>query len=332
MMLRAALLALLLPCAVLAAPADTVRATVEGHILPRINAFAQQAQALRDAAQADCTALRPAFTDAFDAWISMSHLRFGPTETGERGFALAFWPDTRGFTPRALAGLIEAEDPAVEDPDSFAQVSIAARGFYALEFLLYDATLSTLGPDAYRCTLLRAITADIARLADAIRADWTPGFARAMTQPSEEGRYRTDEEAIRELYKALDAGLQFTADTRLGRPLGSFDQPRPNRAEARRSGRSLHHVTLSLAALRDLAAYLAQDHPQAAREVDAAFARALDRAATLDDPSFAGVAEPAARLRVEALQQAVQDIRDTATTALAPALGVDAGFNSLDGD
>ncbi len=332
MMLRTALLALVFPCAALATPGETVRDTVENHILPRVETFAQEAQALSDAATAECTDLRPAFADAFDAWISMSHLRFGPTETDERAFALAFWPDTRGVIPRALGGLIEAEDPAASDPDSFAQVSIAARGFYALEFLLYDAALSTRGSDTYRCALVQAIATDIARLAEAIRADWDPGYARTLMDPDEQGRYRTDQEALRELYKALDAGLQFTADTRLGRPLGSYDRPRPNRAEAHRSGRSLHHVTLSLMALRDLAAHLSRDHPQAAREADAGFARALDRAAMLDDPVFAGVAEPAPRLRVETLQQSVQDIRDTVAATLAPALGVDAGFNALDGD
>jgi len=52
----------------------------------------------------------------------------------------------------------------------------------------------------------------------------------------------------------------------------------------------------------------------------------------LDDPALAGVAEPQGRLRVEALQQSINDIRSLAAAQLGPTLGISAGFNSLDGD
>lgn len=137
---------------------------------------------------------------------------------------------------------------------------------------------------------------------------------------------------LQELFKALTTGLQFTADTRLGRPLGTFDQPRPTRAEARRAGRSLRHVQLSLIALRDLAQRLASISPEASATLDAAFGQSLDLTERLDDPVFAGVADPQGRLRVEALQQSIGRIREIAATDLGPALGVAAGFNALDGD
>ncbi|HBR37591.1 MAG TPA: peptidase M75, partial [Sulfitobacter pontiacus] len=56
--------------------------------------------------------------DAFDAWIAVSHLRFGPSETDNRAFALAFWPDSRGATPKTLAGLITDADPVGRDPQA----------------------------------------------------------------------------------------------------------------------------------------------------------------------------------------------------------------------
>ena len=52
----------------------------------------------------------------------------------------------------------------------------------------------------------------------------------------------------------------------------------------------------------------------------------------LDDPVFAGVAEPQNRFRVEVLKQAVDDIRRCLAEDLGPTLGLTAGFNSLDGD
>ena len=81
-------------------------------------------EALADAAHYDCApdspSLRTAYRDAFDAWICVSHLRFGPSEAGDRVFALALWPDTRG--------LIAQSNPVAGNAAAFAGVSIAARG------------------------------------------------------------------------------------------------------------------------------------------------------------------------------------------------------------
>jgi len=326
-------LALALPTYVLA---DKTDAILNQHVLPGFDQLANSGSALSEAAQEDCTptgqTLRTAYADAFDAWIAVSHLRFGPTERDNRGFALAFWPDSRSSTPKTLSGLISAEDPIVDDADAFAGLSIAGRGFYAMEYLLYDARLSSLGTDAYRCALVQAIARDIAATSRQIDAEWRGSYAALMTAPQADGPYQSPEEVLQEVYKALDTGLQINADLRLGRPLGTFDKPRPNRAEARRSGRSLRHVAVSLTELQALAAFLAAGDPELAAKLDAKFDVALKKAAALDDPVFAGVAAPAGRIRVEALQQSVNDIRAVVTQSLGPALGVSVGFNSLDGD
>lgn len=307
----------------------------ETHILPRFAQLAGTTESLATTAQIECTPdsnnLRAAYGAAFDSWISASHLRFGPTETDDRAFAMAFWPDTKGFTPKALSRLIGAEDYAVDSPESYAETSIAGRGFLALERMLYDPAMAEQGSAEYRCALIRAITTDIDQNAEAMNADWQT-YAPNLTQPDGNSPYRSGDEAMQELFRALTTGLEFTADTRLGRPLGTFERPRPNRAEARRSERSLRHVELSLIALRDLAARLSFDHPEIAADLDAAFSRAIDRARSLDDPALAGVATPQGRIRIEALQQSINDIREITSTELGPTLGISAGFNSLDGD
>ncbi|WP_420584953.1 imelysin family protein [Ruegeria sp.] len=308
---------------------------VAGHILPGFAALSDTSSVLAQTAQSNCAAtspeLRAAYHAAFDDWITVSHLRFGPSEVDDRAFALAFWPDTKGFTPKALSTLIAAEDTAVESPEAYAETSVAGRGFFALEQMLYDPRFAEQGSAPYRCTLIQAIAKDIDRNARAIDRGWE-NYAAALTRPGDNSPYRSDDEAMQELYKALITGLEFTSDTRLGRPMGTYDRPRPNRAEARRSGRSLRHVELSLIALRDLAARLSVDHPEIATNLDHAFDKAIARAQSLDDPALAGVSTPQGRLRVEALQQAINDIRAIAATELGPTLGISAGFNSLDGD
>ena len=298
------------------------------HVLPGHAALAAETQALADAAAADCApaSLRPAYHAAYDAWVSISHIRFGPIEDQGLSLAMEFWPDPKDSAGKALARLTAAKDPAVRDPQSFKEVSAAAQGFTALERMLFAPHPD---PD-FACALTRAIAAGLAAKADAVNDGW-PGFARQMLTAGNAGntRFQTEAEAQRALYTALSAGLEFLHDQRLGRPLGTFDRPRPNRAEARRSERSQRHIELTLAALQQLAVTLYDGDPV---ETLATFKAARTAAAALDDPALAGVSEPIRRIRVEALQRAVQDIREAVNTEIGKPLGITAGFNSLDGD
>lgn len=337
-LLRPALfaLALVTPTTVTAQNA-IVDAAISEHILPRYETLVSSTAALAETAQAECEPnsedLRTAYHAATDAWMGVSHLRFGPSEEDNRAFALAFWPDTRGFTPRSLATLVTDQDPIGLDAEAYTEVTVAARGFYALEFLLYDETTSSLEPADYRCALTQTVTADIAATSVAILSDWQDRFADILSTPSPDNPlYRSEEESLRALFGALSTGLEFAADQRLARPMGTFERPRPNRAEMRRSERSLRNVMLSLEALGELAAIMAGEDAELAEELAARLEDSLAAGERLDDPAFAGVAEPLGRIRVEALRNQVQGLRQVVGTGLGPALGVGAGFNSLDGD
>ena len=316
--------------------AERTRGIVAHQILPGFELLANHSANLAQVVQKDCFAgsasIRAAYTDAFDAWIAVSHLRFGPTEIDDRAYALAFWPDPRGYTPKALRSLIRSKDPIIQKHEDFAKVSISARGFYALEFLIYDPVLSVEGEERYRCDLIQIIAKDIQLLTDSINTDWKNEYAMSIINPSNKGRYRSEEEAIQELFKALSTGLQFTSDTRLGRPLGTFDRPRPRRAEAWRSGRSSQHVAISLSALRNIALELAPPGSPLKLRMEVAFDRALSQLMQLDDPIFAGVAAVQTRIKVEIVKQSIDAIRKIVRDELGPELGVIEGFNAMDGD
>ncbi|MDO9639925.1 MAG: imelysin family protein [Pseudotabrizicola sp.] len=319
----------------LLAMASPVRADVDGvvasHILPGFARFAQAAGALDSAAQSDCSPghVEPAFQATFDAWMAVADLRIGPSEMG--ALSLAFWPDDRGVTPRALNGLIAGADPVGRDALAFAEVSIAARGFFALEMLLHDPAFSDYGPAEYTCTLVRTVTADLARQAKALDAGWAQDFAPVLITAGAAGNatYLSPDEAVRALYTQLLTSLEVTANARLGRPLGTFERPRPRQAEAWRSGRSLRNVVLAVEAAQALAHGLSDgDLPL----TDAAVVRVHAAASAIADPAFQDVEAPQARLKVEVLQQAVQAMRSAVVTEIGDALGIAAGFNSQDGD
>lgn len=301
------------------------------YILPSLSAFAEAAEGLKSAASADCRpeAVMPAFHAAFDAWMTIADLRIGPSETG--ALSIAFWPDARGFTGRTLSQLIAAEDPLASDPDGYAEVSIAARGFFALEMLLFDPGFLDYAPGSYTCALVQAIATDLARQAEALEASWNHGFATTLRTAGAAGNatYLDESEALRALYTQLLSGLEFTADQRLGRPMGTFEQPRPARAEAWRSERSLRNVLLSVDAAQALAHALAdRDLP----ETDAAAARVHALAGRITDPAFQGVTEPQERLHVEVVQQAVRTLRSAIEAEVGAPLGIAPGFNAQDGD
>jgi predicted lipoprotein len=327
------LLALALLCAA-PARADVERA-LTAQILPGFARFAEAAEGLATSARADCrpAAVIPAYHAAFDAWAAVADLRLGPSETG--ALTVAFWPDDRGYTPRALSALIAAEDPVGRDPARYAEVSVAARGFLALEMLLHDPAFADYGPGDYRCALVQTIAADLARQAEALAAAWSEGFAATLRTAGAAGNatFLTGDEAIRAIYTQVLTALDWTADSRLGRPLGSSGRPRPRLAEAWRSGRSLRNAVLACEAAHALAHALAADLvPGGLPQTDAALARVQAAAATIEDPAFQDIADPQARLRVEALQQAVRALRSAIATEIGARLGIAAGFNAQDGD
>lgn len=314
-----------------AAPAFAdLDAALDDHVLPNVARFAQATQALAETSAGTCAVseVQPAYHAAFDAWMGLSHLNFGPVEDQGRYLAISFWPDTRGMGSRNLARLIADQDPVVEDPAHFAEESVAARGLFALEMLLFDPQF--VAETEYHCALTRAVTRDLARMGAEIEADWQPYAAlmRSAGAP-ENGRFLSEREPLLTLYTALMTGIEMNKDQRLGRPLGTLDRPRPTRAEARRSGRSLRNVMLSLEALEDLAGAL-QDDP--IPQVQDAMASARRAAEAIETADFSDVDDLGARFKVEILQQRVSHLRDMVEADVGGPMDLSSGFNASDGD
>lgn len=316
----------------LAAPADAgVPEVLDRLVQPGFARFVETTRALAQTARADCRAeaVLPAYHASFDAWMVLADLRLGPLETGALG--VAFWPDLRGFIARTLGAMIAAEDPVVQDPAAFAQISIAARGLFALDMMLADPALSGYGAGSYSCVLVQALADDLATQAEALSTGWHEAFAPLLRAPGSPANstYLTGAEAQRAVYTQIISGLEFTADNRLGRPLGTFERPRPNLAEARRSGRPLRNVLLSAQTAVALAQALAG---QALPKTEAALARVQGAAAPIKAADFSDIDTPGARLKLEILQQEIRALKGAIIAEVGMPLGISPGFNAQDGD
>lgn len=313
--MRATLLALFLATPALA---DTAT-VVQDQIRPGFTAFANAAQALADLETCDPDIMRAAFQGTYDLWMPVDHLTLGPAEEDGRGLAVLFWPDPKGSGWKAQRALLAAPPTA----KAMAQQSVAARGLPALERLLFPTE-----PLEGACPLIQATADDLAATAAVLASGWGP-YGDLMLTAGQAGndRFLTPEEATQALFTQLATGLESLADRRIGRPLGTFDKPRPDLAEARASNRSIRNIALSLVALKDLALSLSPDSPKTL----AAFDHAIGLAQTLD-PDIDRITDPQAWLKLEILQQAIRSTRDTAIAELGPALGVELGFNAQDGD
>ncbi len=321
---------LALALAFVAAPAlADVTEVVEAHILPGVEAFAGAAADLAITAAEDCsrTAVLPVYDRAYDAWMQIADLRLGPSEAAP--LTIAFWPDERGSGARALTAILAEGGPELTDPAAFASVSAAARGFPGLDLLLGDPDFAY-GPADPACTLVRTMTADLRTQAEALAQGWR-AFAPDLETPGAAGNiaYLDAEEARAALYTQIVTGLTLTTDTRLARPLGTFERPRPTRAESWRTARSLANALASARANYAMARLLA------GQEIAAA-ASALDQveraAAAVADPGFQDIADPTARLRLEILNQRITALRLAIETDLPAIWGVSVGFNAQDGD
>jgi predicted lipoprotein len=219
-----------LACALcLSAPAHAdVDAALDRHILPGLQAFADATAALSQGADADCLAdaVQPRFHAAFDAWMPVADLRLGPSEAG--ALSVAFWPDARGFTQRTLTRLIADQDPAAQDPAAYAEVSIAARGLFALDMLLYDPAFSDYDKGSYTCTLVATITTDLHRQADALAAAWQDGYADTLRTAGQAGNatFLTEDEAVRANRLALLEGVRREIGAVAAHPDHPFRQTR----------------------------------------------------------------------------------------------------------
>jgi predicted lipoprotein len=274
-------------------------------------------------------------------------LRFGPLVEQNRAEQFFFWPDPRGVVQRQMRAVLAGGDAALLEASGLRAQSVAVQGLPALEYALHadDAarTIAAGGADGrYRCAYALAVASNLARLAGEIAAGWKPGapLAAEFARPAAGNNvYRSAGEVATEVLKALSTALHVARDQKLQPALGD------NTAAARgtllplyRSGLTQRYLVAGIEALAQfhVAAGLGATLPAGSAWMDAGVRDELRRVqedlTVVSGPLDRAVADETQRDLLVHAALLLVNARAIVDEYLAPALGVNLGFNALDGD
>ena len=329
-----------------------VAAAVSGFVTPGYAAFQAASAELSDEMDALCAARSPesladargAFVAVATAWSEVETIRFGPVTEENRLERILFWPDRRSIGLKQVQRALAEKDATATDHATLKDKSVAMQGLGALEFILFGTgaeNLAAPGED-YRCAYGRAIAGNVEELASAVVADWQDpaGMSKQWTNPGANNPlYRTDEEAITELLDIFIHGLEMVRDVRINGFLGEqAGDDRPKQAIFWRSEATTASIASNLDGMRKLfeasqiADLLPQEYAWVADSIRFEFDNADRALEAANGPVSETLADPVRREKLAYARIVTSSLSELFGVRLSGALGLTAGFSSLDGD
>jgi putative iron-regulated protein len=236
------------------------------------------------------------------------------------------------------------------DPESAAALGAPARGFPAIEYLLYPPDFdlfAELGTDTRRCEYLTSISVDLVARAGELRHAWDRSGDDYLGELIDAGRdsetFMTLEMAVGEVVNRMGFLLENMRNDKLRKPLGgSIDgPPAPDSAESRFSQRTLEDLRDNVRGLRlvyfgpgagapGLGSYLRTRGKDFDPFMTARFDAAMTAIDAVPEPfTVALVEEPRSIVR---LIDALDELGRAIQVDILNALATNVGFNDNDGD
>ncbi|MEQ1951406.1 imelysin family protein [Mesorhizobium yinganensis] len=329
----------------------TLEKAIDGFVRPAYAAFHTVAAKETGDVQALCAkpsqeklaAARKNFVALVSAWSRVEIVRFGPVTEENRLDRILFWPDRKSIGLKQVQAALADEDATAGNAAQLAGKSVAMQGLGALEFVLFGTGSETLGVpgDPYRCSYGLAIAQNLEDMAKAISDAWQmpDGIASTWANPGPDNPlYRNDDEALTELFDVFVHGLEMTRDVRLNGFLGNTpDDDKPKQAIFWRSGATVISLGKNLAGMKalfeasGLASLLPAESAWIAQSIDFEF----NTSQTMIGHEPAPIADMLSsdnRGGLPALRLITSHLSELFGVNMAAALGLSAGFSSLDGD
>jgi uncharacterized protein len=295
------------------------------------------------------SAAQAAWRAARKPWRQADAFRFGPAVDDEIALDVDWWPTSPDNIEEAIASGDAIDDAYVS------LLGVSAKGYMALEYLLFDAELGdqaildALEGDPRRGAFAAALAANVASRVSDLQGAWDPedgDYAGELAGAGKgSGVYPTEQEAIDELVNQLVIQVENVADEKIGAPFGkkSGGEVLPEAEESRRSDNSLEDM---LDTLRGMQAIWTGDHEGAAgkgledlvksrnakvaaRTTDA-FAIASASVRAIPPPFRVAITDSPDE--VDKAWADVKELKIALATEVVGALGVTLRFNPNDGD
>jgi uncharacterized protein len=356
-------------CSTTAHPATdskpVLAALTDNVILPAYRAIDADAEALRTAArdleaapsEDTLTRTQSAWRAARKSWRHADAFRFGPVETKHITAAVDFWPAGTDVIDKILA------DSAPITAESFEALGANAKGFLALEYLLFDnaggnaAVVATLtgATGARRLGYVTAAADNLKTKTSELLRAWEPSgenFAKDLTLAGESGTsFPSSKAVVDQLVNSSAFAAEVVTNTKIGKPFGkkTGDVPQPDQEEAPRSDDSIDDMLATLDGVRSV--YLGTSGGGASpagkpamgigdlvraknASLDTRVVAALDeaRAKVSAIPPPFRTAIVSQRDPVEQAYQATRAAKNIISVEVASVLGTTLKFNDNDGD
>jgi predicted lipoprotein len=333
------------------ADSETIAKAAKNFVIPAYELFAQSAGDMRKSMNSLCASQSPetlttaqaSFISLVNAWSEAEIIRFGPITSDNRLEKVLFWPDRKSIGLKQIQAALAERDATAADPAQLTKKSVAMQGLGALEFVLFGTGFDELkGPgDPYRCAYGLAVASNLDTIATEVLDGWRmpDGMAVQWSNPGPDNpAYRTDDEAMTELFNVFVHGLEMTRDVRLKGFLGATPaEDKPKQAIYWRSGATVISVSANMHGMRKLfeASGLADKLPADSSWIADSIAFEFNTINTMFDKAAGPIVEVLKDRRRDSLPAALlitSHLSDLFGVNLAGALGLSAGFSSLDGD
>ena len=327
-------------------PDHFVQGLYRGALAPRAKAMAQEGAALAAAlrgycamppaqAQAAIAAVRVAWADAAQRWDGLSAVAVGPVLSRRTQRQIDFTPTRPALIERA----IQAAPASAADME---RVGTPAKGFPALEWLLWTQAVQPATP---ACQYAVQVATDLAREADALGAAFTTDAARDWSDEDSTA-------AMGEVINQWVGGLERLRWAQMEKPLREAQSKNSGEAQSRKptapqfprlaSGQTAAGWTAQWEAISAVAIARTATLPQPGTRLVPLetylrgrglnpLADKLRQAVQRVDQTMLAL-KPASAASVLASARALSALKRLAEAELAPALQVNIGFSDADGD
>lgn len=352
---------LLMPCAVAQDEGisaeehiGVVKAAIDGYILPAHKNLVMQTGKL-DAevgrfcigrAKPDLERVIEEFRATALAFGSVSFFRFGPWVEGNRLERFAFWPDRKGIGVRQVRRALKAKKRDLLQAEKFKKRSVALQGLTALEYLVFIRGMEMdeggSGSQDFICEYAMAITANLHTIAKDVLATWRGpyGYGQLLLTPGADNpAYQTAAESAKEVVKSVILALLVIRDQMLKPIVGtSVESAKPKRAFLRRSGLSISFIAAQFTSLKKfvktlrLASYVDDGLPWIKKSLTFDFDKGVETAQQIKLPIIEAVGDEQDRKKLLFLTFSANKLHQLIAKSIVPQMGLELGFNALDGD